>query len=169
MGRLIFVTNVTTVVLLIISGKNMKFNWSIAHGSRISKIPFAPLRVIALFIRNIFVFVLLLKPDSRNARLVKKLYRDSAQLSLMYIDNARVKGDIGEFGSHGNLAAFIADFLGSEKSVRAYHVFDSFEGYPAEMTEVDAKSPHVKSGVWSPHSCVSPISSTSMLKVQKLP
>ena len=113
------------------------FNWDYHPDSRIGRIQFSPLRWGALLVRNIYINILYNLPRSKNDRIVAGIYKESAFLSLYYIDAGRVNGAICEFGSHGYLAPFISRYLQTERSRRSFHVFDSFTGYPYELDKVD--------------------------------
>lgn len=78
-----------------------------------------------------------------------------------------VEGDIAEFGTMtGTTAVVLAKAIVQCDASLGYaldaaglprkelHLFDSFEGLPDATTEIDARSPHVRSGVWAPGSCV---------------
>lgn len=142
----------------------MNFVWSVRPNSRISRIPFPPLRWLALLLRNLYVVLLMIRPKSEYIQFTQRQYEEAVILSLQYINYARVAGDVGEFGSHGLLAPTIAKYLGREDKDRIYHVFDSFEGYPEAITEIDASSPHFQDDIWRPKASPSPMSARKMLK-----
>jgi hypothetical protein len=92
--------------------------------------------------------------------------RRALQLGVRYVLGAHVTGDIAEFGTmSGQTAVALAHALrtygflqdmhcgGPPPRRPVLHLFDSFEGLPAVASEVDRRSPHVRSGVWSPGSC----------------
>lgn len=92
-----------------------------------------------------------------------------------------VPGHIAEFGTMlGNTAmALAAGITLAEQSAaskvksgnptaRNLHLFDSFEGLPASMTEVDIRSPSVMDGTWAAGTCkgLSPEELRAILKTR---
>lgn len=81
-------------------------------------------------------------------------------LGVWYVYGAAVEGDIAEFGTMtGTTAQAIArainamNAVGWFKECKKLHLFDSFQGLPHDMSDIDRSSPHVKSGVWSAGTC----------------
>lgn len=88
-------------------------------------------------------------------------------LGVAAVYGVEVEGDVAEFGTMTGVSAvalaeamaacdrhlgYALDAAGLPP--KALHLFDSFEGLPEVVTEVDAGAPHVRSGVWAPGTCV---------------
>lgn len=140
----------------------MKFDWTVYPNSRISRIRFRPLQLILLLMRNMWVFARRHRPRNDRDRLINLSYIDSVKISLTYIMCAEVDGSVSEFGCHGNLAKIIARWLAKYSPSRCYHIFDSFEGYPAIESDVDLSSPHILSGTWYSGASSSQISAAKL-------
>jgi hypothetical protein len=84
----------------------------------------------------------------------REKYR-ALRLSLDYVEEADVKGDLAEFGTmSGKTASVLSYALARLGSKRALLLFDSFKGLPEATSEVDRSSPHVQSGVWGANRCL---------------
>lgn len=78
--------------------------------------------------------------------------------AVKYVFGARVDGDFVEFGTQTGLSATVlATALNINKlkyeGGRKIWFFDSFEGLPRSLNDIDASSPHVKSGLWGEGRC----------------
>jgi hypothetical protein len=70
-------------------------------------------------------------------------------VGVQYAVCAAVPGDIAEFGCHtGRTAKVIASAMKLMRAKKGLHLFDSFEGLPTSVHEVDRENVHVKTGVW---------------------
>jgi hypothetical protein len=96
-------------------------------------------------------------------RLVREEYVKAIKLTLTYIKFSQVVGAVGEFGCHGKLSIDIASYLAKYDPDRAFHIFDSFAGYPDICDEVDKKAPHVLTNAWTRARSISSVSA-NMLK-----
>ncbi len=68
---------------------------------------------------------------------------------VQYAVCAAVPGDIAEFGCHtGRTAKVIAAGMKLMRANKRLHLFDSFDGLPTSVHEVDRENVHVKTGVW---------------------
>jgi O-methyltransferase len=81
-------------------------------------------------------------------------------LSVAYTNSAAVVGDIAEFGTMGGFTArtiataMVFDPRRQPTSpLRQLRLFDSFEGLPEIISEIDRKAPHVLSGAWRKGGC----------------
>jgi O-methyltransferase len=74
---------------------------------------------------------------------------------VFYAYGMRVEGDIAEFGTMtGRTAVALAAAVNScGVRNKKLWLFDSFEGLPEAMTDIDRFSPHVVSGIWGKGSC----------------
>ena len=85
---------------------------------------------------------------------------------VAYVHSTGVEGHLAEFGTmSGRTATVLARALdyfsrqlrysdeAHDLKERQLHLFDSFEGLPETSSEIDTKSPHVESGVWSAGTC----------------
>ena len=83
-------------------------------------------------------------------------------LSVEYIYAASVEGDVAEFGvNSGVTAAVLARSMkhfdehnNNCTRQKKLHLFDSFQGLPRSINEVDLQSPHVASGTWGEGTCM---------------
>lgn len=89
-------------------------------------------------------------------------------LSVQYLNNAHVNGDVVEFGTMGGFTArtlaaamvfdprrqpITDDPNAGDNPFRKLQLFDSFEGLPEITSPIDLTSPHVVSGAWSKGGC----------------
>lgn len=105
-------------------------------------------------------------PDDVLILTAKEIAR-ALTLSVQYLSNAEVHGDIAEFGTMGGFtartlaAAMVFDprrqplpkEASGDNPFRKLQLFDSFEGLPDITSAIDMASPHVVSGAWSKGGC----------------
>ena len=85
---------------------------------------------------------------------------------VQYVYGCDVSGDLAEFGTmSGQSAELLARAMVMTEQRFEHHIalsglgqrnlwlFDSFQGLPPSIAEVDRESPHVQSGVWAPGTC----------------
>lgn len=91
------------------------------------------------------------KPKTTRYHLaVDRAYNEAIEMALYYVMSADVRGNIAEFGTHGDTAQVIAEFLSQHPRVKAnLYLFDSFQGFPAPTARPDLECPHVLSGAWA--------------------
>jgi O-methyltransferase len=75
-------------------------------------------------------------------------------LGIQYAYYAFIEGDVVEFGTcTGYTARTIARAMRAserDRPAKRLHLFDSFEGHPEIVSDVDKRSYEVRSGVWKP-------------------
>ena len=128
--------------------------WDWTPGERISKLP-KSLQWPALIWRNLYFFPQNLRNTARqhSSPSANEICR-SLTLSVEYISQAAVEGDVAEFGTMtGRTATILAKALSRYSSSKQLLLFDSFRGLPETQSPVDREAPHVREGVWSPGSC----------------
>ena len=128
-------------------------------GRRISRLP-RWLHPLALLVRNVRYFPQAWLNEYRdwnslNSREVRK----QLTLSVQYVREADVSGDVAEFGTMTgrtavDLARAVSKFgLSRCGRRRRLYLFDSFQGLPRATSPIDQAAPHVQDGVWCPGSC----------------
>ncbi|MBT9143398.1 MAG: hypothetical protein DDT29_01801 [Dehalococcoidia bacterium] len=125
----------------------MSISW--VPGKRIQKLP-KWIQPLAILYRNIILLTKKRRTKYSDSQIEehKKL-----SISVEYVCEARVEGDIAEFGTmSGRTASIIARAMlrydHHETGPKNLHLFDSFKGLPKAESDVDKESPHVISGVW---------------------
>lgn len=135
----------------------MFMDWT--PGGRVSKLP-RWLQPLALVVRNVRYFPQAWWNEHREWNsLSSREIRKQLTLSVQYLHDADISGDVAEFGTMtGRTAVDLARALsrfGTSRSgsKRRLWLFDSFQGLPQTTSPVDQAAPHVRDGVWCPGSC----------------
>jgi O-methyltransferase len=83
---------------------------------------------------------------------------ETLSLGLQYAYNSFIEGDVVEFGTaSGTTALLLARTMVAAEMTRPkkqLHLFDSFAGLPKAQSAVDQDSFEVRSGIWTPGSCM---------------
>jgi O-methyltransferase len=83
---------------------------------------------------------------------------ETLSLGLQYAYNSFIEGDVVEFGTaSGTTALLLARTMIAAEMTRPkkqLHLFDSFAGLPEATSSVDRGSFEVRSGIWTPGSCM---------------
>ncbi len=88
---------------------------------------------------------------------------ENLMLSVQYVYEGDVAGDVAEFGTCGGVtaqalaAAMKCHGRHDWAPKKVLHLFDSFSGLPHATNVVDQSSPHVQKGWWKAGSCSCPI------------
>jgi O-methyltransferase len=111
-------------------------------------------RLLAEFTGRDWTLECMIFPDSARAT---KFYGDAIQTALDYCVYGGITGDIYEFGVlAGWTARLFAERMRDTRFFGDLYLFDSFEGLPCEMSDVDAASYDVLRGIWATQMALPP-------------
>lgn len=125
----------------------MSLYWT--PGKRIKRLP-RFLWYPAIVVKNIF-YIIRLGSLTQQVSYSHREAEVKLALGVEYVCGCLVPGDIAEFGTAaGNTAKIIAKAMKRVDNERQkkFHLFDSFQGLPKAVNEIDINSPMVRHGDW---------------------